>query len=74
MENSKSDSLVKPLLKGKALAWSKLKAFEDDKLNVTQNIKLIFHCGKKKKPLQKGENACYQHFLFFQQCLQTAFF
>ena len=40
---------------------SKLKAFADDKLNLTQNLKLAFH--RVENILGKGENAVHQHFL-----------
>ena len=50
--------------------WSKLKAFADNKLNVTEKLKFVF--GKVEKIVGKGENAGYQHFLLFQQCFQEA--
>ena len=45
---------VNPLPDDKILGLPKLKAFADDKLNVTQNIKVVFHriekhCGKRRK-------------------------
>ena len=43
------------------LDWSKLKAFADDKIDVTQKLK--FHLGKVENIVGKGENAGYQHFL-----------
>ena len=55
----------------KYLALSKLKAFADDKLNVTQNIKVVFH--RIENIVGKEENAGYQHLLFFPQCIQNAF-
>ena len=54
----------------KILDWSKLKAFADDKLNLTE--KLIFVLGKVEKIVRKGENAGYQHFLLFPLCFQKA--
>ena len=45
------------------LALSKLKAFADDKINVTQNIEIVF-C-RIKNIVGKEENTCYQYFLFF---------
>ena len=47
---------------------SKLKAFADDKLNVTQNLKFVW--GRLENIAGKGENAGYQHFLLFLQCFQ----
>ena len=49
----------------------KLKAFADDKLNVTQNIKVVFN--RIENIVAKEENAGYQHFLLFPQCFQKAF-
>ena len=48
-----------------------MKAFADDKLNVTQNIKIVFR--RVENIVEKGENAGYQHFLLFPQCFQEAF-
>ena len=45
---------------------SKLKAFADDKSNVTEMT--IFHFEKEENTVGKGENAGYQHFLLFPQC------
>ena len=50
----------------KILDLSKLKAFADDKSNVTQNLKFIF--AQVQNILGQGENAGYQHFLLFLQC------
>ena len=55
--------IANPLSNKKILDWSKLKAFADDKINVTQ--KLIFALGRVENIVGKGENAGYQHFLFF---------
>ena len=49
----------------------KLKAFADDKLNVTENTKVVFH--RIENIAGKEENAGYQHFLLFPQCFQKAF-
>ena len=62
---------VNPLPDDKISDWSKLKAFTDNKLNVTQNIKVVFH--KIENIVGKEDNAGYQHFLLFQQCFQKAF-
>ena len=50
--------------------WSKLKAFADDKLNLTENLKLELEM--VENIVGKGENAGYQHFLLFPQCFQKA--
>ena len=42
-----NDGNVDPLPDDKILALSKLKAFADDKINVTQNINFVFHRLKK---------------------------
>ena len=64
--------LVASLPNDKFLDWSKLKAFADDKINVT--AKLNFDMGMVKNLVEKGENAGYQHFLLFAQCFQKASF
>ena len=46
----------------KILDWSKLKAFADDNVNLTQKWK--FHLGRVENIVGKGENAGYQHFSF----------
>ena len=50
----------------KILDWSKLKAFADNKINVTNE--LTFVLGKEENIDGKGENAGNQHFLLFPQC------
>ena len=50
--------------------WSKLKAFTDDKLNITQIIKFVYH--RIENIAGKEENAGYQHFLLFPQCFEKA--
>ena len=45
------------------------KAFADGKLTVTQ--KLAFVLERVENIVGKGENACYQHFHLFPQCLQS---
>ena len=64
--------LPNSLPNNKFLDWSKLKAFADDKINVTE--KLIFVLGRVENIVRKGENAGYQHFLLFPQCFQKASF
>ena len=49
---------------------SKLIAFADNKLNMTQKLKFAF--GRVENIVGKGENAGYQHFLLFPQCFQKA--
>ena len=51
---------------------TKLKAFADDKINIAQMMISIFDM--LENILGKGENAGYQHFLLFPQCLQKASF
>ena len=62
---------LNPLSDDKISDWSKLKAFADDKLNVTQNIKVVFH--RTENIVGKEENAGYQHFLLFPQCFRKVF-
>ena len=54
-----------PLPYDKCSSLSKLKAFTDNKLIVTQNLKFVLH--SVENIVGKGENAGY-HFLFFPQC------
>ena len=55
----------------KILDWSKLKAFADDKIYVTEKLKFIL--GRIENIAEKGENAAYQHFLLFPQFLSKDF-
>ena len=52
----------------KILDQSKLKAFADDKINVTQTLK--FALERIENMVGKEENAGYQHFLLFLQCFE----
>ena len=52
------------------LDQSKLKAFADDKINVTEKIEFVL--GRVENIVGKVENAGYQHFLLFPQCFQKA--
>ena len=52
----------------KILDQSKLKAFANEKINENQNMKFLL--GRVENIVGKGENAGYQHFLFFTQCFQ----
>ena len=59
------EQVFNPLPDDKILGLPKLKAFADDKSNVIQSIKVMFH---------RIENIVgYQHFLLFPQCFQRAF-
>ena len=60
-----------PLQDDKIFGLPKLKSFADDKSNVTQNIKVVFH--KIDNIVGKEENGGYQHFLLFPQCFPKAF-
>ena len=60
------------LLNDKFLDWSKLNAFADGKMNVTQKLKFVF--ARVENFVGKGENAGYQHFLLFRQCSQKPYF
>ena len=52
----------------KFLDCSKLKAFADNKINVTELLKLVL--GMVENIVEKEENAGYQHFLLFPQCFK----
>ena len=65
-------ALVNALPDDKILGSPKLKALADDKSNITQNIKVMFH--RIENIVGKEENAGYQHFLLFPQCFQKGFF
>ena len=56
----------------KILAWSKLKAFADDKLHVVKII--IFLFDRLENTVRKGENAGYQHFSPFPTMFLKLFF
>ena len=66
-----SHIVFNPLPDNKISDWSKLKSLADDKLNVTQNIKVVFH--RIENIVGKEENAGYKHFLLFPRCFQKAF-
>ena len=51
---------------------TELKAFADDKLNVTKMI--ISGFDSVENIVGKGEIACYEQFLLFPQCFQKASF
>ena len=56
----------------KILALTKFKAFANDNIMVTQKLKFVFE--RVENIVGKGENARYQHFLLFPQCLPTLSF
>ena len=64
--------IINPLTDKRFLASSKLKAFADDNFNMAQIVQFFFE--KVENVVGKGENAGYQHFLLFPQCLLLAFF
>ena len=63
---------VNSLPNDKILAWSKFKAFADDKINEAKMMIFVFH--RVENIVRKGENAGYLHFLLFPQCFQIASF
>ena len=64
------ESFLNSLPNDKNLDLSKLKAFADDILKVTQMAKFVLD--KMESIVGKEENAGYQHFLLFPQCFQRA--
>ena len=50
----------------KILDWSKLEAFADDKLNMSEELKFVL--GREENIDGKGENTGNQHFLLFARC------
>ena len=56
--------------KDKILEQSKLKAFADDKINVTEKSKFVL--GRVENIVGKKENTGLQHFLLFPQCFKKA--
>ena len=57
----------------KFLDWLKLKAFADDKINVTEKLKFVL--GRLENMVDKGENAgYYQHFPLFPSMFSKGFF
>ena len=61
--------VLNPLPNDKILDVTKLKAFADDKLNIVKMMISLYD--RVEKAVEKGENAGYQHFLFFPQCFQS---
>ena len=58
------------LLNDKILDWSKVNAFADTKINVTEKLEFIF--GMVEKVVRKGENTGYQHLLLFPNCFKKS--
>ena len=63
---------LNPLPNDNILGLPKLKAFADNKIKVTENLKFVLW--RIENIVGKGENAGYQHFLLFPQCLLKASF
>ena len=63
---------VNSLPNDEVLYLSKLKAFADDKIDLTEKQK--FFLKWLENIVGKGEDAGYQHFLLFPQCFQMASF
>ena len=51
---------INSLLNDKILDWSKIKAFADDQIFVTEQFKFVL---RRVENMGKGENAGYQYFL-----------
>ena len=68
MHMNNNSCLLNSLPHDKSLHWSKLKAFADDKIKVTEKLKILLE--RVENIVGKGENAGYQHFLLFPQCFQ----
>ena len=64
--------LINSLSSDKYLNLSKLKAFGDDKINVTEKLKFV--SARVKNIVGKGENAGNQHFLVFPLCFLSLLF
>ena len=65
-------NILNSLPNDKILDWFKLKAFEDNRLNMNQKVNFVLR--RIENIVGKGENADYQHFLIFLQCFQKASF
>ena len=57
---------INPLPNDKISEGTKLKAFADNKLNVTKMMISLYD--RVENTVGKGENAGYQHFLLYPQC------
>ena len=67
-----SEIAFNPFRHDKFLDWSKLKAFADDKINVTEKLEFVFE--RVENIVEKGGNAGYWHFLLFPKCFQKPSF
>ena len=67
--STRNEQLLNSLPNDKILDQRKFKAFADDTINVTKNVKR-----RVENIARKEENAGYQHFLLFSQCFQKATF
>ena len=63
--------LINSLPSDKFLNLSKLKAFGDNKINVTEKLKIV--CARVEIIVGKGENAGYHHFLVFPRFSKASF-
>ena len=64
--------MVNPLPNNKILNVTKLKAFADDKSNVTKMMISLYD--REENTMGKEENAGYHHFLLFPVFFKTLFF
>ena len=56
----------------KILDWSNLKAFVDDKIKVTENLKFVH--GRVENIVGKGKNTGFQHFVLFPLMFSKSLF
>ena len=61
---------LNPLPNNKILEVTKLKSFEDNKLNVAKMMTSLVD--RVENTVGKGENAGYQHFLLFLHCFPSS--
>ena len=57
---------INPVPNDKCMELTKFKEVTDSKFSV--HIFMISVCYRKENIVEKGENAGYQHFLFYPQC------
>ena len=72
MQVYKQFTFINPLPDDKISDMFKMKAFADDKTDVTEKLKFVW--GRTENIVGKGENAGNQHFLLFPKSFQKAFF
>ena len=63
--------MLNSLPNNKILDKNKFKAFADDIIILTKELKFVL--GRVENIVEKGENVGYQHFLLFPQCFQKLF-